>query len=110
MGRETWGHRPDVHRFLGKLSNRDKAGLPVIGGGFPGPSALSWGSGTRSRLLKGLHEILTFLWTPGVRGVPQHVAHLILVANKKCRDPLGRLGAGSSLGVVRFARDSAASG
>ena len=28
---------------------------------------------------------------------------------EECRDPLGRLGAGSSLGVVRFARDSAAS-
>jgi len=53
------GDRRDVHRFFGKLSNRDKAELAAIGDGFPGPPALSWGQRTRSQFLKGLHEILT---------------------------------------------------
>jgi len=38
-GGRNLGDRRDVHRFLGKLSDRDKAGLPALGGGFPGPSA-----------------------------------------------------------------------
>jgi hypothetical protein len=92
---ETWGNlakpgdRRDVHRFLGKPSDRDKAGLSAIGDGFPGPPSLSWDQRTRSQLLKGLHEILTSQWTPGVRGVPQYVPHLSLVANKMQRSFVG---------------------
>ncbi len=52
-----------------------------MGGGFPAARSFV-GTGTRSQLLKGLHEILPTQWTPGVRGMPQYLTRLNLVVNK----------------------------
>ena len=82
------GEQTGGHRFLGKLSNRDKAGLRAMGGGFPAARSFV-GTGTRSQLLKGLHEILPTQWTPGVRGMPQYLTRLNLVVNKNAGSFVG---------------------
>jgi len=95
-----------------KSNNRDKAGPPAIGGGFPGPSALLWGQRTQSQLLNVVSRDLRFPpfaqnAKDGAPRIPGCLGFMcprfrLIVALDIGRDP--------SLGVARFASDSAASG